>query len=101
MTEETLETCRYFLTYTGVKLPLTLLNELEADQLGNRITFFRGHYDEQNRLVRVQKMVYGEVEMEHRYLYDEVGTLRRAEITDIDGEVTVLAFDGEGRSEGS
>ena len=35
MTEEMLGTCRYFLTYTGVKLPLTLLNELEPDQLEN------------------------------------------------------------------
>ena len=37
-------------------------------------------------------MVYGEIELEHRYHYDETGVLRRAEITDIDGESTVLEF---------
>jgi hypothetical protein len=42
-------------------------------------------------------MVYGEVEMEHRYQYDETGVLRRAEISDIDGEVTVLTFDENSR----
>jgi hypothetical protein len=96
MTEPTKTACRYFLTYTGVKLPLTLLNELQPDQLGNRITFFRGKYDGQGRLVGLQKIVYGEVEMEHRYHYDETGLLRRAEIIDIDGEVNVLTFDGQG-----
>ncbi len=42
MAEETPGVCRYFLTYTGVKLPLTLLNELQPGQLENRNTFFRG-----------------------------------------------------------
>ena len=96
MTEEMQATCRYFLTYTGVKLPLTLLNELAPDKLGNRITFFHGYYDGLGRLVRLQKMVYGEIEMEHRYQYDETGLLQRAEIVDIDGEVTVLEFDENG-----
>ena len=100
MTEAILGTCRYFLTYTGIKLPLTLLNELEPDQMGNRITFFRGYHDGQGRLAGLQKMVYGEVEMEHRYQYDESGTLRRAEITDIEGEVTVLEFDEQGDAVG-
>jgi len=101
MTEEMQGTCRYFLTYTGIKLPLTLLNELEPDQIGNRIAFFRGYYDGLKRLVRLQKMVYGESEMEHRYQYDETGILRRAEIIDIDGEVTVLLFDDHGVASGS
>jgi len=96
MNEKMLGTCRYFLTYTGVKLPFTLLNELEADQLKNRITFFHGYYDEQGRLVGLQKMVYGEIEMEHRYQYDDAGVLRRAAITDIDGETMELAFDEKG-----
>lgn len=92
MTDTIPGVCRHYLTYTGVKLPLTLLNELQPGQLENRITFFRGYYDEQERLVGVQKMVYGELEMSHRYEYDEGGFLRRAEITDADGEVTVMDF---------
>ena len=98
MADDIPETSRYFLTYTGVKLPLTLLNELDADQLGNRITFFRGYYDGQGHLIGLEKMVYGEVEMAHRYHYDATGVLRRAEITDIDGEVTELVFNGNGQA---
>lgn len=97
MTDTTPGTCRHYLTYSGVKLPLALSTELQADQLENRITFFRGYYDGQDRLVSVQKMVYGEVEMEHRYHYDEADVLRRAEIIDIDGEVSELAFDAAGQ----
>jgi hypothetical protein len=41
---------------------------------------------------------YGEIEMEHRYEYHENGVLRRATVTDVDEEVTVLSFDSEGRA---
>jgi hypothetical protein len=97
MSHETPENSRYFLTYSGVKLPLTLLNELEPTQLENRITYFRGLYDAADRLVGLQKMVYGEIEMEHRYQYGPAGHLQRAEIIDIDGEITVMEFDEEGK----
>jgi hypothetical protein len=96
MTDTIPGNCRHYLTYTGVKLPLTLLTELQPEQLENRITFFKGYYDERDRLVGVQKMVYGEIEMEHRYAYSAEGVLQRAEIADVDGEVTVMVFDGSG-----
>lgn len=85
-------TSRYFLTYSGVKLPLRLLNELSPDQIENRNTYFRGDFDAQDRLVGLQKLVYGAVELEHRYTYDDHGVLIHAEITDADGEVTTLEF---------
>lgn len=96
MTEAETGECRHFLSYTGVKLPLALLNELQPGQLENRIAYFAGHFDGQDRLIRVQKVVYGEIEMEHRYAYDAEGALRRAEIVDADGETTVLSFDAAG-----
>ncbi len=93
MTEEPSGTCRYFVTYSGVKLPLRLLNELDATQLENRNTFFRGYFDTQERLVKLQKIVYSEIEMEHRYTYQSDGRLKHAEIIDAEGEVTAMAFD--------
>jgi hypothetical protein len=89
MSDEIPGQCRYFLTYSGVKLPFNLLNELESSQIENRITFFRGYFDEQGRLAGLQKMVYGEIEMEHRYAYHASGVLNRAEIIDADSEVSV------------
>jgi hypothetical protein len=86
-------TCRYFVTYSGVKLPLRLLNELDASQLENRNTFFRGYFDAQERLVKLQKIVYSEIEMEHRYTYQSDGRLKHAEIVDAEGEATAMTFD--------
>jgi hypothetical protein len=40
-------------------------------------------------------MVYGEVELAHRYAYHGNGALRRAEVT-MDEETVVLAFDEAG-----
>ncbi len=87
-------TSRYFVTYSGVKLPFHLVNELKAEEVENRNTYFLGIYDENERLVGIDKLAYGEVEIKHRYQYHENGQLKQAEITDIDGEVTTLEFDG-------
>ena len=88
--------CRYFISYSGIKLPLKLVDPLVEANLQNRNTFFRGYFDAQNRLLLCQKVVYGEVELEHRYSYYDNGVLQQAEITDADGEMALLRFDEAG-----
>jgi len=89
--------CRYFISYSGVKLPLKLVNELEDEShLENRNTYFRGCYDTDQRLLLLEKLVYGDVELRHVYTYHANGTLAEAEITDADGEINVLRFDETG-----
>lgn len=89
--------CRYFISYSGVKLPLKLVNELEDEShLENRNTYFRGYYDTDQRLLLCEKLVYGDIELRHRYGYHASGALAEAEITDADGEITVLSFDEQG-----
>jgi len=95
MTDETSDDSRYFISYTGVKLPLRLINPLTVADLSNRNTFIRASFDAQDRLLSFEKMVYGEVEMWHRYEYDAEGVLRRAEIW-MDQETTELVFDASG-----
>jgi hypothetical protein len=97
MTQDIPGRCRHYLTYKGVKLPLQLQTPLEPAQIAHRNTYFCGYFDEQDRLLGLQKLVYGEVELEHRYHYDDDGALRRAEITDAEGEVTILQIDASGR----
>ncbi|MBD9363331.1 DUF6156 family protein [Methylomonas fluvii] len=88
---------RYFISYSGVKLPLKLVNELEdASHLENRNTYFRGRYDAEQRLMLLEKLVYGEVELRHVYTYHANGMLAAAEITDADGEIDLLRFDETG-----
>jgi hypothetical protein len=89
---ETKMTCRYFLTYRGVKLPLSLGEELAPEALNHRNTYFRASYDEAGHMVLLEKMVYGEVELRHDYRYDEAGALLEATITMPDEDPTVLRF---------
>ncbi len=96
MTDNAPGECRYFLTYTGVKLPFNLVTPLTAQEVDNRNTFFKGYF-EAEQLLGFDKMVYGEIELAHRYTYRPDGTLERAEITDIDGDTTVMEFDGAGQ----
>lgn len=88
---------RHYVTYSGIRLPLKLVTPLEDDQLGNRNTFFRGTFDALDRLVVCEKLVYGTVELTHRYAYHGDGTiLARAEVTGPDGEIKVMTFDETG-----
>jgi ABC-type tungstate transport system permease subunit len=91
---ENQQACRYFLATSGVKLPLKLVNEIEAGALSNRNTYIRASYDASGLLLKFEKMVYGDVELSHSYSYDESGVLRRAEILMLDEDPTVLEFNG-------
>lgn len=90
-TDESL-TCRHFVTYSGVTLPLNLITPLGDDDLDQRITYFRGYYDERGRLVVVEKVVYGEVEFEHRYQYHDDGRIKSAELIEADEDPRVMQF---------
>ena len=87
---------RYFTSYTGVKLPFKLVNPLDAREVENRNTCFLGYFDAEERLTGFDKLVYGDIELAHRYLYHPGGALRQAEITDIDGETSVLNYAEDG-----
>jgi hypothetical protein len=91
MTQEQNITRRYFVTYSGVKLPLKLVNEITEQSLQNRNTYYCGHFDADDKIVRCQKIVYGEVESEHVYSYHDNGALKLAEITE-DDETRELNF---------
>ena len=96
MSDDLQKVCRYFVTYSGVKLPLKLCQPLEEGALSNRNTFFQAWFDAQDRITSLQKVVYGEIEMVHRYEYYENSALRMAEIVDADGNLTVMCFDESG-----
>jgi len=86
---------RYFVSYSGIKLPLKLVNEITVASLNNRNTYYRGYFDAQDRMLLCQKVVYGEVESEHRYQYDDKGVLKSAQITE-DDDVRELHFNERG-----
>ena len=89
---DTATICRYFTTYSGVQLPFKLVSELGEHEIRNRNTYFRGYFDADGVLLSFQKIVYGEIEIEHQYTYDASGKLTHAQITDADGEITELTF---------
>jgi hypothetical protein len=89
--------CRHYVSYSGVKLPLKLVTPLDEQALDNRNTYFRGYFNEQERIVACQKVVYGEIEFEHLYEYHPNGVLKAAVISLPDEEPTMMHFDEQGR----
>lgn len=94
--EETQQECQYFITYSGVTLPLNLVNPVPEDALANRNTFIRAYFDKAKKLSGFDKIVYGEVELAHRYEYYDNGILKLARITMLDEDPVVLTFDETG-----
>lgn len=82
---------RYFLSYSSVKLPLKLVNEITEADLNHRNFYYQGEYDDNGLLLHCQKIVYNEVESEHRYRYDDNGVLVWAQISEED-EVREIDF---------
>jgi hypothetical protein len=96
MTKDDAWQCRFFVTYSGVRLPPRLVDVIEQEALSNRNTFIRGYFDAAGVLKEFVKVVYGEVELSHRYHYHANGVLCRAEIVMSDEEPVTLAFDEAG-----
>lgn len=88
--------CRFFVSYSGIKLPFNLVNPLAPDTLSNRNTFIRAWFDRAGLLSGFDKLVYGEVELSHRYEYHDNGRLRRVEIVMLDEEPVAMRFDETG-----
>jgi Family of unknown function (DUF6156) len=88
--------CRYFVSYSGVDLPLNLVNEIAAEALTNRNTYYRGYYGKSGKLMGFEQFAYGAVELEHRYEYHDNGALRRVEINMPDEDPLIKCFDEQG-----
>jgi hypothetical protein len=93
MTNDQNQECRFFVSYSGVKLPFNLVNPIPAGGLSHRNTFIRAYFDKAGMLSGFDKVVYGEVELSHRYEYYDNGALKRAEIIMPDEEPAELIFD--------
>ena len=88
--------CRFFVTYTGVKMPFRLVEQIPQEQLTHRNTFIRAWFDGAGQLTGFDKMVYGEIELAHRYAYHGNGALQRAEVRMAEEDTVVVAFDEAG-----
>lgn len=88
--------CRFFASYTGVKPPVKMVNPLSEADMSHRNTFIRAYYDPAGTLTGFDKVVYGEVELTHRYTFHASGTLRSAEIAMLDEDAVILRFDEDG-----
>jgi Family of unknown function (DUF6156) len=87
---------RYFVTYTGVTLPLKFVNEIEPTALTNRNTYYCGYFDKSGRLMEFEQFAYGAVELVHRYEYHDNGALRRVEILMPEEDPLIRCFDEQG-----
>lgn len=62
----------------------------------NRNTFIRAYFNTSGALTSFEKVVYGEVELAHRYEYYDNGILKCAVITMLEEDPVVMSFDETG-----
>lgn len=97
MSESELQ-CRCYTSYTGIKLPLKLVNELNDDDMDKRITYFKGYFDAQDQLKIIEKVVYDEIEFSHHYEYNDDGVISKVIMVEDDALPRTLVFDGDGHA---
>jgi hypothetical protein len=91
----------YYAGWGGYRHPIVLQRKItkeEADALAAKgYAYLIAYFDADSRLVRVVKMLRGEVFFEFAYAYYPNGKLRSATVTASDGGVSVLEYDTRGR----
>lgn len=87
----------FYLSYSGISLPLKLVSPIDAASTQNRNTFFAEKQNADGLSIEIAKFTYGEMDLLHKYIYDESGMIVKAEITDGEGEIQHLSFDSQGR----
>ena len=95
------EPVEYYSGWGGYADPITLqhkITEEEADAIAARgNAYLIGYFNADNRAERIVKMLRGKVFFECLYDYYPTGRLKRAQITNPDGIVTVRNYDERGR----
>jgi hypothetical protein len=84
---------RYFVSYSGVRLPFRLVTELTEAEVENRNTYYKADFNHADQLLGFDKIVYGDLEMSHRYSYYPSGALCEAQVTNhAEGDTKVVPF---------
>lgn len=90
----------YYADWGGYRHPVVLSHRItkdEADAIAAKgAAYLIGHFDTDGKLVRVVKLLGGDVFFEYAYAYHPNGRLRSARITRA-GSVKTLEYDERGR----
>jgi hypothetical protein len=88
------EPVEYYRRFAGYQLPLRLIEKIakeEAESLTSAgQSYYVGHYGPNGRLLKAVKMLRGEMDFEHAYVYSPKGRLMSVVIARADGAVNVL-----------
>lgn len=88
------EPVEFYRGFAGCHLPLRLIEKIakeEAEALtAAGHSYYVGHYGPNGRLLKAVKMLRGEMEFEHAYIYSAKGRLMSVVIARADGTVSVL-----------
>ena len=77
-------------------LAAALLGAIDPAEFTHRNTYIRAYCAPAGVLKRFNKVVYGEVELTHRYEYRKNGVITKAEISGVDEESVSLCYDEAG-----
>ncbi len=95
------EPMEYYSGWGGYSDPITLQNKITKEEAeataarGN--AYLIGYFSADDRAERIVKMYRGKVFFESLYTYYPSGRLKRSQITNPDGVVTVKDYDERGR----
>ena len=90
---------QYFGSWGSYQVPLRPQEPLEEVEARQRESYYVGHFDHHDRLVRFDKYLGGQLEWTDHYTYRDDGTLALRRMIQSNGEERHQTFDAYGRVE--
>ena len=94
-------TVKYYRTFSGYSLPLKLIEPFTKEEaLCSGSAYYIGHFDQNNMLIKIEKMHKGKLLFTHVYGYYPNGSIKRLENTPAEGKTVIKEYDERGKSLG-
>jgi len=82
----------YFESFSGYGIPLKLVGEITQKEAFLKKSYYIGYFDKNNRLLRVEKYLDGDLFFCHVYEYFASGSIKTNTVKNNEGVTTVNSF---------
>lgn len=87
----------YFSSFSGYSIPLKLVDKITRDEAIARDSYYVAIYDDEGKLLSVEKYFQGKLFFKHEYSYRDNGVLQESRVVNAEGQETTNFFDEKGK----
>lgn len=86
----------YFTGFSGYSIPLKLTGKIKKEDITIGQSYYIGTYDDEDRLIKVEKFFKDKLFFIHQYIYYSNGIIKESRVINANGEESVSLFNEKG-----